>query len=71
MDGTVDEVLRQAGLKEAQLHAVAVTIGPGLSMCLKVDLPYCHLLSDLRNSPFAGPFFGKSSVQQQCLARRP
>lgn len=36
MDGTVQEVLRQAGVQESDLEAIAVTIGPGLSMCLKV-----------------------------------
>ena len=36
MDGTVQEVLLQAGVQESSLDAVAVTIGPGLSMCLKV-----------------------------------
>jgi N6-L-threonylcarbamoyladenine synthase len=36
MEGTIQEALSQAGLEMAQLDAVAVTIGPGLSLCLKV-----------------------------------
>ena len=39
MEGVVEDALRQAGLREQQLDAVAVTIGPGLSLCLKVRLP--------------------------------
>jgi N6-L-threonylcarbamoyladenine synthase len=35
----VDEALRQAGLQSAaQLSAVAVTLGPGLAMCLRVGV---------------------------------
>ncbi len=34
---TVDEALRQAGLTPKDLDAVAVTVGPGLSMCLRVS----------------------------------
>jgi hypothetical protein len=34
--GTVEEALRQAGLSASQLDAVAVTVGPGLSLCLRV-----------------------------------
>ena len=39
MEGVVQDALRQAGLRAQQLDAVAVTIGPGLSLCLKVRLP--------------------------------
>ena len=68
MDGTVAEVLRQAGLEESQLHAVAVTVGPGLSMCLKVNLPYCHLQqSGLRNSCAVGPFLGSRPYSSNIL----
>lgn len=38
MDGTLQEALQQAGLSAQDLDAVAVTIGPGLSLCLKVKL---------------------------------
>ena len=40
MDGTVQDALQQAGVTVDQLHAVAVTIGPGLSMCLKASRPH-------------------------------
>ncbi|WIA44461.1 hypothetical protein OEZ86_007208 [Tetradesmus obliquus] len=33
---TVDEAIREAGIQPQQLSAVAVTIGPGLSLCLQV-----------------------------------
>lgn len=36
MDSTVDSALQQAGVQAADLEAVAVTVGPGLSLCLKV-----------------------------------
>lgn len=37
MDGTLQDALQQAGLSADRLDAVAVTIGPGLSLCLKVS----------------------------------
>lgn len=36
MDSTVEIALQQAGVQAADLEAVAVTVGPGLSLCLKV-----------------------------------
>ncbi len=36
MDSTVTSALQQAGIHAADLEAVAVTVGPGLSLCLKV-----------------------------------
>ena len=36
MDATIASALQQAGICEQELDAVAVTIGPGLSLCLKV-----------------------------------
>jgi N6-L-threonylcarbamoyladenine synthase len=36
IESTVDGVLADAGLGPGQLSAVAVTIGPGLSLCLQV-----------------------------------
>jgi tRNA A37 threonylcarbamoyltransferase TsaD len=35
-NATVDEAIREAGIQPQQLSAVAVTIGPGLSLCLQV-----------------------------------
>ena len=40
MDSTVQAALRQAGISQTQLDGVAVTIGPGLSLCLRVHLPH-------------------------------
>lgn len=37
IDRVVDEALERAGVQPQQLDAVAVTIGPGLSLCLKVQ----------------------------------
>ncbi len=43
--GTVDAALQQAGVSGEQLTAVAVTVGPGLSLCLQVcPIPYHHHL---------------------------
>ena len=36
MDTCVEEALQQAGVTAQDLQAVAVSIGPGLSPCLKV-----------------------------------
>ena len=44
MDGTVAEALRKAGVQPADLDAVAVSIGPGLSMCLRVGACRLHPL---------------------------
>ena len=38
IDATVEEALRRAGVAPAQLSAVAVTVGPGLSLCLEVGV---------------------------------
>ena len=38
IDATVDEALRRAGIGPAELSAVAVTVGPGLSLCLEVGV---------------------------------
>ncbi len=38
IDATVDEALRRAGICASQLSAVAVTVGPGLSLCLEVGV---------------------------------
>jgi N6-L-threonylcarbamoyladenine synthase len=36
IDGCVEAALQAAGITADQLDAVAVTIGPGLSLCLRV-----------------------------------
>lgn len=38
IDRVVAEALRKAGITESQLDAVAVTMGPGLSLCLRVGV---------------------------------
>ena len=38
IDRTVQDALDQASLKLEQIGAVAVTIGPGLSLCLKASI---------------------------------
>ena len=41
IDQTVTEALRRSGVSPEQLTAVAVTVGPGLSMCLEVCVLRC------------------------------
>ncbi len=36
IDRVVDEAMARAGVVPEQLDAVAVTVGPGLSLCLRV-----------------------------------
>jgi N6-L-threonylcarbamoyladenine synthase len=38
IDATVDEALRRAGVAPSSLSAIAVTVGPGLSLCLEVGV---------------------------------
>ena len=38
MDSCVEEALQQAGITAQDLQAIAVSIGPGLSPCLQVQL---------------------------------
>ena len=38
IDNAVDAALRDAGIRAADLEAVGVTIGPGLSLCLRVGV---------------------------------
>jgi len=38
IDRVVDNALAQAGVDASQLDGVAVTVGPGLSLCLRVRL---------------------------------
>jgi tRNA A37 threonylcarbamoyltransferase TsaD len=39
----VDDALQQANLSPSEVDAVAVTIGPGLSLCLQVGIDTCAL----------------------------
>ena len=49
MDSTVEAALQEAGISEERLEGVAVTLGPGLSLCLRVTpLPVsCSTLKDV------------------------
>ncbi|MDI6712663.1 MAG: tRNA (adenosine(37)-N6)-threonylcarbamoyltransferase complex transferase subunit TsaD [Anaerosomatales bacterium] len=52
--GVVDEALEQAGVGFEDLHAVAVTQGPGLVGTLVVGLAYAKGLAFARNLPLVG-----------------
>ena len=52
MQSTVQAALQQAGVPEEQLEGVAVTIGPGLSLCLQVCIQL-RAYSDMRISSHA------------------
>lgn len=51
IDRVVDSALSQAGISAAQLDAVAVTVGPGLSLCLDVGVRKARELSRQNNLP--------------------
>ncbi len=50
IDACVEDALAAAGLHPSQLDAVAVTIGPGLSLCLRVGGPAMVSTACLRSS---------------------
>ncbi|WIA23950.1 hypothetical protein OEZ85_013589 [Tetradesmus obliquus] len=49
---TVDEAIWEAGIQPQQLSAVAVTIGPGLSLCLQVGVRHALQLSAQHQLPW-------------------
>uniref|UniRef100_A0A383WI28 Glycoprotease 1 n=1 Tax=Tetradesmus obliquus TaxID=3088 RepID=A0A383WI28_TETOB len=49
---TVDDAIREAGIQPQQLSAVAVTIGPGLSLCLQVGVRHALQLSAQHQLPW-------------------
>ena len=51
IDSCVAEALSQAGITPAQLDAVAVTIGPGLSLCLRVGVLKAREVAATHNLP--------------------
>ena len=51
IDATVDEALRRAGISAAELSAVAVTVGPGLSLCLEVGVRKAIALTTAHQLP--------------------
>eukprot|EP00929_Paragymnodinium_shiwhaense_P000685 TRINITY_DN100919_c0_g1_i1.p1 TRINITY_DN100919_c0_g1~~TRINITY_DN100919_c0_g1_i1.p1 ORF type:complete len:654 (+),score=138.61 TRINITY_DN100919_c0_g1_i1:92-2053(+) len=51
IDQTVEEALKRASIKTSELSAVAVTIGPGLSMCLEVGVRKALQIAAEHNLP--------------------
>ncbi|KAI5072061.1 hypothetical protein GOP47_0012167 [Adiantum capillus-veneris] len=54
IDKVVSEAILQAGVKESSLSAIAVTIGPGLSLCLRVGVRKARSLAKLYQLPWIG-----------------
>lgn len=70
IDGCVDAALAAAGVTPDQLDAVAVTIGPGLSLCLRVRR-YCCLASAASSKPTVPAHRCRGSALAQAEPRRP
>jgi glycoprotease/Kae1 family metallohydrolase len=51
IDGVIAAALSNAGVTAADLSAVAVTVGPGLSMCLRVGVVAAQNLCALHDKP--------------------
>lgn len=51
IDGVIEAALFNAGVSPADLSAVAVTVGPGLSMCLRVGVVAAQNLCALHSKP--------------------
>ncbi|KAH7862716.1 hypothetical protein Vadar_008528 [Vaccinium darrowii] len=54
IDKVVQEALDKANVKELDLSAVAVTIGPGLSLCLRVGVQKARKIAGTFNLPIVG-----------------
>ncbi|KAK6918549.1 Gcp-like domain [Dillenia turbinata] len=54
IDQVVQEALDKANLREVDLSAVAVTIGPGLSLCLRVGVQKARKIAGRFNLPIVG-----------------
>lgn len=54
IDQVVQEALDKANLSERDLSAVAVTIGPGLSLCLRVGVRKARKIAGSSNLPIIG-----------------
>jgi len=54
IDGVVEDALHNANLTPFDLSAVAVTIGPGLSLCLRVGVRKARILAGKHNLPMVG-----------------
>ena len=53
IDDVVERALRDAGVEASELSAVAVTCGPGLSMCLRVGVRKAQRMSAEHGLPIA------------------
>jgi N6-L-threonylcarbamoyladenine synthase len=51
IDATIDGVLAKAGITAADLAAVAVTVGPGLSLCLQVGVKKATEIASAHSIP--------------------
>ncbi|XP_052194349.1 probable tRNA N6-adenosine threonylcarbamoyltransferase, mitochondrial [Diospyros lotus] len=54
IDQVVQEALDKANIKENDLSAVSVTIGPGLSLCLRVGVQKARKIAGTFNLPIVG-----------------
>ncbi|CAA6656219.1 unnamed protein product [Spirodela intermedia] len=54
IDEVVQQAIEKANLTEKDLSAVAVTIGPGLSLCLRVGVQKARKIAGLFNLPIVG-----------------
>ncbi|XP_078448051.1 glycoprotease 1 isoform X2 [Wolffia australiana] len=54
IDEVVQQAIEKANLKEKDLSAVAVTIGPGLSLCLRVGVQKARKVAGQFNLPIVG-----------------
>lgn len=48
---TVKDALEQANVKESELSAVAVTVGPGLALCLEVGVRKALTIASANHIP--------------------
>ncbi|CAM6128970.1 unnamed protein product [Calypogeia fissa] len=54
IDKVVEDALQNANVKESDLSAVAVTIGPGLSLCLRVGVRKARTIARAHQLPLVG-----------------
>lgn len=54
MDGVVQDALDSAGVTMEQIHAIGVTVGPGLEICLRVGTNKAKALALQYHIPFVG-----------------
>eukprot|EP00249_Psilotum_nudum_P003495 c16908_g1_i1 orf=603-1640(-) len=54
IDKVVSQALFKAGISELDISAVAVTIGPGLSLCLQVGVKKARMISRMHRLPWIG-----------------